>query len=164
MRASREATLQHQDVNRGGLSPLAEWIGYAGLLPFLGAMLGVGLAPGIEQRDLAQRLGIGYGAAILSFVGAVHWGLAVAGRWRWSTGVALGSIAPSVVATAAALIGGQRGLGLLVVGFGIFWVYEHRRLGDALPPDYLALRRNLSVAVCAMLALTMILSERAGLR
>lgn len=164
MRASREATLQHQDVNRGGLSPLAEWIGYAGLLPFLAAMLGVGLAPDLEQRDLAQRLGIGYGAAILSFVGAVHWGLAVAGRWRWSTGIALGSIAPSVVATVAALLGGQRGLGLLVVGFGIFWVYEHRRLGEALPADYLALRRNLSVAVCAMLALTMILSERAGLR
>jgi hypothetical protein len=164
MRASREATLQQQDVNRGGLSPLAEWIGYAGLLPFLGAMLGVGLAPGIEQRDLAQRLALGYGATILSFVGAVHWGLAVAGRWRWSTGVALGSILPSVVATAALLLGGQRGLGLLVVGFGFFWFYEHRRLGPSLPPDYLALRRSLTLAVCAMLALAMILSERAGLR
>ncbi|MCU0759385.1 MAG: DUF3429 domain-containing protein [Steroidobacteraceae bacterium] len=156
--------MQQQDVNRGGLSPLAEWIGYAGLLPFLGAMLGVGLAPGIDQRDLAQRLGIGYGATILSFVGAVHWGLAVAGRWRWSAGVAFGSIAPSVVATLAVLLGGQRGLGLLVVGFGLFWVYEHRRLGASLPPDYVALRRTLSLAVCALLALTMILSERAGLR
>jgi hypothetical protein len=94
----------------------------------------------------------------------VHWGLALAGRWRWSAQVALGSILPSVVATAAVLLGGQRGLGLLVAGFGVFWVYEHRRLGEALPADYLSLRRNLSVAVCALLALTMILSERAGLR
>ena len=149
---------------RGGLTPLAEAIGYAGLLPFLAALLGVGLAPAIEQRDFAQRLGLGYGAAILAFVGAVHWGLALAGRWAWSAGVVAGSILPAVIATAALLLGGQRGLGLLVVGFGLFWVYEHRRLGAALPPDYLALRRNLSVAVCVLLALTMMLSEHAGLR
>jgi len=160
--------MQHQDVARGGggggISPLAEALGYAGLLPFLLALLGVGLAPDIGQRDFAQRLAIGYGAAILSFLGAVHWGLALAGRWRWSPLVAFGSILPATLATAAAMLGGQRGLGLLVVGFGMFWVYEHRRLGEALPPDYLALRRNLSVAVCLLLALTMILSERAGLR
>ena len=155
--------MQQRDVGRDGLAPLASSIGYAGLAPFLAALLGVGLAPTPELRELAQRLAIGYGAAILSFVGAVHWGLALAGRWQWSPLVAFGSILPSVVATAAVLFGGQRGLGLLVVGFGLFWIYEHRRLGAALPPDYLALRRSLSLAVCSLLALTMILSDRVGL-
>ena len=103
--------MQHQDVARGGggISPLAEALGYAGLLPFLLALLGVGLAPDIGQRDFAQRLAIGYGAAILSFLGAVHWGLALAGRWRWSPLVAFGSILPATLATAAAMLGGQRG-------------------------------------------------------
>lgn len=144
------------------LAPIAEALGYLGLLPFLAALLGVGLLPGYGQRAFAQQLALAYGAGILSFVGAVHWGLAL-GRWGWSTGVALGSILPSVVATAALLVGGQRGLALLVAGFGLFWIYEHRRLGDRLPPDYLRLRRNLSVAVCSLLALTMILSDSRGL-
>jgi hypothetical protein len=144
------------------LAPIAEVLGYLGVVPFLGALLGVGLLPGYGQRAFAQQLALAYGAGILSFVGAVHWGLAL-GRWGWSTGVALGSILPSVVATAALLVGGQRGLALLVAGFGLFWIYEHRRLGDRLPPDYLRLRRNLSVAVCALLALTMILSDSKGL-
>ncbi len=148
----------------GGVSPLAEAVGYAGLLPMLAALLGIGLLPSLEHRDLAQRLALGYGATILSFVGAVHWGLAVAGRWRWSGGVISGAILPAVVATLALLIGGQRGLGLLVIGFGLFWVYEHRRHGDALPPGYLALRRSLTLAVCALLSLAMILSDSAGLR
>jgi len=32
-----------------------------------------------------------------------------------------------------------------------------------LPPAYLALRRNLSLAICTLLALTMIASDGAGL-
>lgn len=144
------------------LSPVAEALGYLGVLPFLGALLGVGLLPGYGQRALAQQLALAYGAGILSFVGAVHWGLAL-GRWGWSSGVAYGGILPSVVATGALLVGGQRGLALLVAGFGLFWIYEHRRLGERLPPDYLRLRRNLSVVVCALLALTMILADAKGL-
>ena len=71
--------------------------------------------------------------------------------------------APALAAAAAVLIGGQRALALLVVGFGIFWLYEHRILGSALPPAYLSLRRNLSLATCTLLALIMIASDAAGL-
>ena len=88
--------MSQQDNERSGVSPLAEMVGYAGLLPFLAALLGVGLAPDYAQREFAQRLGLGYGAAILSFVGAVHWGLAVAGRWTWTPGTIAGSTLPSV--------------------------------------------------------------------
>ncbi len=146
------------------LSPLAEATGYLGLLPFLAALLGVGLAPELGQRVFAQRLAIGYGATILAFLGAVHWGLALARRWAWSTGLVVGAILPAVLGTAAVLSGGQKGLALLVAGFGLFWIYEHRRCGADLPPDYLRMRRNLSLAVCSMLALTMILSDSVGLR
>ena len=89
--------MTQQDRDQGGVSPLAEAAGYAGLLPFLGALLGVGLLPTFEQRDLAQRLALGYGASILSFVGAVHWGLALAGRWTWSPTVVGGAILPEMM-------------------------------------------------------------------
>jgi membrane-associated phospholipid phosphatase len=68
-------------------------------------------------------------------------------------------VLPSVWAAAALLLGGSRGLALLLAGFGSFWLYESRRLDDGLPPDYLALRRQLSIAVCALLALTVLASE-----
>lgn len=145
------------------LSAMAEAAGYAGMVPFIASLAGMGLLPHIEQRDLAQHISLAWGAVVLSFVGAAHWGLALAGRLEWSVARLVGSIFPAVVAAIALVVSGQRGLGLLVVGFGVFWLYEHRRLGAELPPDYLRLRRNLSVAVCALLALTMILSESVGL-
>jgi hypothetical protein len=50
-----------------------------------------------------------------------------------------------------------------VVGCGGFWLYEHRALGSELPPGYLGLRRTLTLATCMLLALTMFVSDAAGL-
>ena len=55
------------------------------------------------------------------------------------------------------------GLALLVVGCGGFWLYEHRGLGAELPPAYLNLRRQLTLATGILLALTMFVSDAAGL-
>ena len=111
--------------------------------------------------QVSERLALGWGAAILGYVSAVHWGLALAGRWPWTAGVVLGSTLPSVLAAAAVLIGEVRGLALLVVGFGLFWLYEHRYHQQDLPADYLALRRNLSLTVCVLLAMTAIALDNA---
>jgi hypothetical protein len=142
---------------------MAESAAYAGVLPFVASLAGMGLLPDLAQRALAQSIAIAWGATVLSFVGAVHWGLALAGRIAWTPLRLVGSILPALVGTAAVVISGQRGLGLLVVGFGVFWLYEHRNVADELPADYLRLRRILSVAVCALLALTMIWSDSVGL-
>jgi len=85
----------------------------------------------------------------------------LAGRWPWTAGVVLGSTLPSVLAAAAVLIGEVHGLALLVVGFGLFWLYEHRYHQQDLPADYLALRRNLSLTVCVLLAMTAIALDNA---
>ena len=104
-----------------------------------------------------------WGATLLAFTGAVHWGLALAGRLPWSAQCIAAALAPAVIGSAAVVIAGQRGLALLVVGFGGFWLYEHRVLGAALPEDYLNLRRQLAMATCLVLALTMFVSDGAGL-
>lgn len=100
---------------------------------------------------------------MLTFVGAVHWGLALAGRMPWRIVRILGAVAPALVAASAAVVGGQRGLALLVVGLGVFWLYEHRDVGQELPGEYVSLRRNLSLVACILLALTLMLSDSAGL-
>lgn len=146
-----------------GLNTSAEIVSYAGVAPFVLCLLGIALLRDYESRELAQRIAISYGAVVLSFVGAVHWGLALAGRLSWRPMRIGGAVLPALLGAASAVLGGQRGLALLVVGFGVFWLYEHRNVGAELPGDYLSLRRNLSLVVCTLLAVTMILSDTAGL-
>jgi Protein of unknown function (DUF3429) len=146
------------------LSSAAELACYLGVAPLALCLLGVGLLPEFGARELAQRVALAWGAVLLGACGAVHWGLALAGRLPWDTTRIAAAVLAAACAAAAAVLGGQHGLALLVVGFGGFWLYEHRVLGAALPPEWLALRRNLTLASCMLLALTMFASEGAGLR
>lgn len=148
---------------RASLGGGAETAAYLGIAPFVACPLAMSLLASYELRLLAQQIALAYGAVVLASVGAIHWGLALAGRLAWSPLRIAGAIAPGVCAAASVLIGGQRGLALLVVGLGMFWLYEHRSVGEELPEDYLRLRRNLTLAGCCLLAVTLILSDSAGL-
>ena len=146
-----------------GLSPRAELTAYAGMIPLAIFPIAMTLLPGYAQRQLAQQIAIAYGAVVLAGAGGVHWGLALAGRISWRAERIAGAILPALCGVAAVILGGQRGLGLLVIALGLFWLYEHRSVGSELPPDYVRLRRNLSLAGCCLLAFTMILSDYVGL-
>ncbi len=162
--AARRMNVPETGSRSAPLSRAALWSGYAGIVPFVACLVAVLWAPQPQWRGLAQQAAIAYGAVILSFVGALHWALALAGRLPGNARTISASVLPSVAATAAVLLAGQRGLALLIVGFGAFWIYEHRCCGRCLPADYLALRRRLTLAVCATLALTLFASDAAGLR
>jgi Protein of unknown function (DUF3429) len=144
-------------------APAAQLLGYLALAPLLACLACVALLPRYTGRELAQRGAIAWGAVLLACGGAVHWGLALAGRLPSTPARTAASAAPAIVAAVAVLVGGQRALALLVVGVGVFWLYEHRSLGTLLPPAYLSLRRNLSVATATLLALTLIACDAAGL-
>lgn len=138
----------------GGIDTRARLAGYLGLLPFAAAFVLAAFGGSPQMSALGLRIALAWGAVILSFIAAVHWGLALAGRWPWTIKVVVVSTIPSVLGAAAVLLGGERGIALLVAGFGLFWLFEHRRLADSLPPDYLLLRRVLSIGVCVLLVLT----------
>lgn len=144
-------------------APAAELLSYLAIAPLLVCLACVLMLSGYHGRELAQRGAIAWGAMLLAFTAAVHWGLALAGRLPATPARIAASAAPAVVAAVAVLVGGQRALALLVLGFGVFWLYEHRSLGTLLPPAYLSMRRNLSVATCALLALLAVASDSAGL-
>ena len=145
------------------LGAAAELAGYLAVAPLIVCLGCEALLSGYAGRELAQRGAIAWGAVLLASAGAVHWGLALAGRLPPTAARIAASAAPALVAASALLLGGQRALALLTVGFGLFWLYEHRSLERVLPPAYLGLRRNLSLATCTLLALTMIASDAAGL-
>jgi hypothetical protein len=139
-----------------------EWPVYLALVPLVVGLAGI-LFGAQAVGELAQRLSIAWGAVLLAFAGAVHFGLALAARLPWRVRTWCGALLTAPLAAGAVLLGGQRALALLVVGSGGLWLYEHRVLGALLPPGYLALRRVQSVGACALLTLAMFASERAGL-
>jgi hypothetical protein len=162
--ASSRAVEPLENDTAARLGTAAELLGYLAVAPLIVCLACEATLAGYAARELAQRGAIAWGAVLLACAGAVHWGLALAGRVPSTPARMAAASAPVLVAAAAVLIGGQRALALLTVGFGLFWLYEHRSLGRVLPSAYLSLRRNLSLATCTLLALTMIASDAAGLR
>jgi hypothetical protein len=142
---------------------VAEWASYLGVAPLVLCLAGVGLLPALAWQELAQRAAIAWGAVLLSGVAAVHWGLALAGRLPQQAARLGGALVPALIGAAAVVVGGQRGLAVLVVGHGAFWFYEQRVLGSVLPTAYVALRRQMTLATCMLLALTLFVSDAAGL-
>ncbi len=55
----------------------ATWLGFAGLIPFVGLTLALLVGQGAWLSTAKFAL-LGYGVAILSFMGGVHWGRAMA--------------------------------------------------------------------------------------
>jgi Protein of unknown function (DUF3429) len=141
----------------------AEWAGYLLVTPLVLCLAGVGLLPSYAAQEFAERAAIAWGAVLLAGAGAVHWGLALAGRLSPPRAGFGGALAAALAAAAGLLVGGQRGLALLVIGGGGFWLYEHRALGGQLPPAYLNLRRHVALASGLLLALIMFVSDAAGL-
>ena len=130
------------------------WLGYGGLLPFA-ALAGIGWwAPGTPLWGTAL---LAYGAVILSFVGALHWGFAMvlggvteAERTRcfvWS-------VVPSLLAWLALLLPAAGGAALLIAGFALHLLQDHRLASRAaLPGWYLPLRWRLTITASVCLAL-----------
>jgi hypothetical protein len=126
------------------------------LIPFAGLAAGV-----VVSRDYGascSRALLGYGVVILSFVGALHWGFAMA----WG---ALGcqerrrlfiwSVLPALLAWIAMLLAPPMGYALLVAGFIAHYSQDLRLvrlIPGALPDWYLPLRTRLTVGACVCLA------------
>jgi hypothetical protein len=132
------------------IPPLARPLGFAGLVPFAGlavlSLAGVAWAPAAIAA---------YGATILAFLGAVHWGFALralpgedfAAAPRFVLGVL-----PSLVAWVALLLPLPAGLWLLALGILATAVVETAAARRGLvPAGYLRLRWWLSAGAAASL-------------
>jgi len=134
--------------------PAIDWLGYGGLIPFLGTALLCWLAPG--QRSLWLQMLLGYGAVILSFVGALHWGFAMVHpdtTGQPMNGMYTRSVMPSLLGWVALLVHPAVGAGLLIAGFLAHYRQDLRLSGLLpLPAWYLPLRLQLTVVACLCLA------------
>lgn len=144
-----------------GLTPsrVARALGYAGLVPFAGGALGCAYGFGIDT-DVALRVTQLYGASILSFLGAIHWGLALShcrsGPGRPSSSSIsrdfVFSVLPSLAGWGASLAEPRVGLALLTPAFIGTLLYDMKRLSPGLqvvPDWFLPLRKRLTLGAAA---------------
>jgi hypothetical protein len=139
---------------------LSRWravLGYGGLLPFVTFTLLIWLAPAPVARYLvfAQTA---YGAVILTFVGAIHWGRSLTAEPGSGAGALIWSVLPSLWALAALPVAPRIGLVMLIGGLVLAWaldrwVFFASERGSAWHAEFMRLRGRLSaVAVLCLLA------------
>jgi hypothetical protein len=134
----------------------AIWLGAAGLLPFLATALLSWLLPP-ETQGIALFALAAYGMVILSFLGAVHWGLALyapAAEARYAAPRLGLGVVPALIAWAALLLPPVPGLSLLAAAILATAAVESLAARRGLVPlGYLRLRWVLSLgAACCLLA------------
>jgi len=150
-------------ADRRRIPGAAAWLGGLGLIPFV--TLSIASVTGLPQLPFDARLAlIAYGAVILSFLGGVHWGIALSpdgirlGAGRTDGMRLLIGVLPSLIGWSACLFLPSGGLLLLIVGFLLQALIDLRSSSrGALPAWYPRLRLPLTLVVVASLGAAMIL-------
>jgi len=125
-----------------------------GLLRRMGDAVGISPPRWVLAGDQAtvRRRYITYGASILSFMGAVQWGVAMMARPKSGAGPYIASVLPALVGWAACDMDARsaRPYAALATGFLAIYLYDEVRLSaKAVPPWYTKLRTPLTVVVTA---------------
>jgi hypothetical protein len=126
---------------------LAARLGYAGLLPFVAGALLVWLVRAEVHAYVSLALSA-YAALILSFLGGIHWGLAMRSPQPGRVGLIWG-VVPSLVAWPAAVMPPDAGLVIQGLMFIVCYAVDRRLYPEQGVAGWLTLRFRLS-AVAAL--------------
>jgi hypothetical protein len=128
-------------------SALVTALGYGGLLPF--AVLALAVCwPGGDGQDFYGFVLLAYGATIASFLGAIHWGLAMRGGGPQQLAFLWG-VAPSLLAWTALLQPAPWGLLVLAVLLLLCYAVDRRLYPRYQLPGWLPMRLRLTAVACA---------------
>ncbi|MDW3205200.1 MAG: DUF3429 domain-containing protein [Alphaproteobacteria bacterium] len=133
-------------------------LGLAGLIPFFAPALGLwSRDPSLMHNALIMQFG--YAAVILSFLGGVHWGRALAGdacRPNWAR--LLWSVTPATLGWALLLLPDPHViLGGFAVAFALAYLVDRKAVAVGMfPAWYGRLRKILTIGVLTALILTLV--------
>ena len=133
------------------LLPWAARLGYAGLLPFVILAAATWMAPPAYRAQAAHAL-LAYGATIASFLGAIHWGLAMREPGTPSPGPLVWGGVPGLVAWVALLLPLSQGLVTLALLLGICLLVDWRSYPAYGLRQWLGMRLHLTLVagVCLL--------------
>jgi len=135
--------------------PLAALIpGVLGLLPFWFFAIASNHDIGLDPITALLAL-LGYSAVILSFVGAIWWGIAAQmGAGTQRNAMFLWSVFPALIGWFAMVVTPDVGLVMLMTGLGLQWLLDlmlHKRLPLLISTWMLQLRTLLTIGACSAL-------------
>ncbi|MEN8712637.1 MAG: DUF3429 domain-containing protein [Arenicellales bacterium] len=134
-----------------GSETTAKALGYAGLIPFV--VFSIGCWIPVPYVTNAPYILITYGAVILSFMGAVHWGVAMANKDQQQGKFFISSVLPALIAWPALLLAQSLALVILLAGFIGLYTYDRSvEKAQALPGWYIPMRTRLTAVVVLCLA------------
>lgn len=133
---------------------IVTWLGYGGLIPFITLSWLTYMDRG--RGAFWHGCLVAYGAVILSFVGALHWGFAMVLKGissRQRDALLAWSVVPCLMAFVALVMHSVFSDILLVIGF-LMHVWQDRRLPESanLPAWYVPLRLRLSAVAIVCVA------------
>lgn len=136
-----------------GLESTLRGLAYGGLIPFVAGLLAVSLLPPLAGLEQARTLLLAYGAVILSFLGAVHWGrllsAAPPGEARL---IAAYAVAPSIAGWLSLFLPFALAAPLQVLLFLLAYAADRDLFGRTrVAGFYLPLRRRLTGGVISLM-------------
>jgi len=138
-----------------GNETTAKILGYAGLIPFL--VFAAGSWVVLPYVNDSITILLNYAAIILSFMGAIHWGVAMAGDEIDSAKYYVASVIPALLAWIALLLPQTMALSLLLSGFIGLLIYDSKvEKVQHLPSWYIPMRIRLTITVSLCLAASLI--------
>ncbi len=130
----------------------AQLLGYLGLVPFVGLVILVVLDVPLAGVDAATALSA-YAALILSFLGGISWGLAIAATGltdRARRDLFLVSVIPSLVGWLALLLPFKMGVWILVAAFALVYLHDRRVAANPFYPVWFQRLRLVLTSVAVL--------------
>ncbi len=143
------------EIHESDIPAPAKWLGYLGVIPFVGIAVGGMAYPQIVTDQAAFALAA-YGSVILSFLGGIHWGLAISAPTpnRPLGRRLLLSVLPALTGWASLLMAGSSALLVLAGAFLLMLIFDFLTAGRGETPDwYPKLRLPLTLAAVVSLIL-----------
>ena len=134
-------------------------MGYAGLIPFVGLALIMQFLP-LTNRPPAVAALVAYGAVITTFLGAIHWGLAMRDAQTVQAVPFVWGVIPSLVAWLALLLSPALGLWILAVLLWVCYAVDRSVYPRHQLHGWLSMRLRLTVvasASCVFVAVNQLL-------
>lgn len=137
---------------------IANILGYAGALPFIGLSL-ISLLADEELANVAKSALHLYGAIILSFLGGLHWGR-IASKNQYSKSdkwVLIYSVLPSLIAWSSFLMASiwRHSVWMLIITFILAYYIDRRFISASKWSLFMrSLRLNLTIISCLCLVMT----------
>lgn len=135
----------------------ARAIGYSGLIPFIGLSAMSVLWRDIHHSAVLFSL-LAYGATIISFLGAIHWGLAMQEEQPDHISIIWGVI-PSLVAWCSLIVDTYWGLAIQFITLWICFFIDFKLYPKFGVGQWLSMRLQLTVIAGICLALPVVVSN-----